>query len=77
MAEVLIVTGFVTLLIGISVMLVAAFNESVVWGAFCVFVPMILLVFAAMYWKAARLGFLITIAGIPLIMLGGILWRGG
>src|SRR5207302_1615584 len=64
----LLVAGLI-ILAGNIVLVVDAFRESAVWGLCVLFVPFAALVFVIAKWQSAKRGFLIQLAGVPLILL--------
>ena len=69
-AIVLIVVGILAALVGGTMMLVAAFRQSVWWGLAYLFVPLASLVFLFIHWAEARKGFWINLAGVALLVGG-------
>lgn len=59
----LVVAGLLVL-VGMLMMLAAAFAESIVWGLACIFVPGALLFFAVTHWDEAKRGFFLWLGGI-------------
>src|SRR5688572_18642899 len=62
--------GFLVFLIGVILMLVAAFRESIAWGLGSFFVPFVQYIFVAVHWTEAKSGFLTHGVGI-LMTVGG------
>ena len=69
--------GGITLVVGAIMLLVAAFSESILWGLGCLFIPLVPLVFICMHWSEAKRPFLIKLAGLGVIFLGGIFFAIG
>ncbi len=69
----LMVVGIIGALIGGIWFLVVAFQESVLWGLGCLFVPFVSLIFLIMHWDKAGKPFLIQLAGIVPMVVGMIM----
>ena len=67
---ILVAVGLIVALVGGIWFLVVAFQESVIWGLGCLFVPFVSLVFLVMHWDKAGKPFLIELAGIVPMFLG-------
>ncbi len=65
--------GLVIAVVGGIWMLVLAFQESVLWGLGCLFVPFVSLVFAIMHWDRAKIPFLIQVGGLVLLVVGALM----
>jgi hypothetical protein len=76
MAVVLSVVGTFIALIGGIWIAVLAFQESVLWGLGCLFIPFVSLIFVILHWDTAWKPFLIALAGVALTMLGSLLGAG-
>jgi glutaredoxin len=63
--------GVLVALIGVVLLLIAAFRQSAVWGLVTLFIPCGHLVFVCMHWARAKTGFLTNLAGV-LICVGAI-----
>ena len=70
MGTVLIGIGSLIVLIGGILFLVAAFQESVLWGVGCLLFSPVSFVFLIMHWNVSKKPFLIQLAGIPFTVLG-------
>ena len=68
--EILIVLGYITIIIGNLMVIVAAFKESVLWGLGVFFIPLVGLFFVITPWQEAKTGFLTAMAGLGLLVLG-------
>ena len=66
----LIAVGMVVSLIGGIWFLVVAFQESILWGLGCLFVPFVSLIFLIMHWDRAGKPFLIQMAGVVPMLVG-------
>ena len=71
----LAVVGFILALIGGIIILIAAFQESVLWGLGMLLVPAVGLVFVFTHWQETKKAFLLEVVGTGLfiagLMLGG------
>jgi hypothetical protein len=76
MATALAVVGLVLALIGSIMVLIAAFQESVVWGLGILVVPFLSLVFVFTHWEDTKKAFLLQVLGI-VIFAAGIFVGGG
>ena len=70
MGSLLYYLGIVIGLIGGIWLLVVAFKESILWGLGCLFLPIVSLVFAIMFWPKAGKPFLIGVAGGIIAYIG-------
>jgi hypothetical protein len=70
-AAVLMGLGGLVVLVGAIMMLVAAFKESLMWGLGCLILPFVSLVFLVMHWQVAKKPFLIQLAGLAVMAVGG------
>jgi len=73
----LMVVGYIISLVGGIWLLVKAFQESVLWGLGCLFVPFVSLIFVIMHWPKAGKPFLISLGGMVLVFIGIALGAGG
>jgi hypothetical protein len=71
MSTLLLVVGIILALIGGIGMLIVAFRESVLWGIGCLLIPLVSLIFVISHWDEAKKPFLIQLAGVVLLILGG------
>ena len=69
---ILVVSGLIVGLIGGIWFLVVAFQESVLWGLGCLFVPLVCLVFLIMHCDKAGKPFVIHLAGVFPMIAGAI-----
>ena len=58
----LIIVGGLTMLVGNIMVLIKAFQTSILWGLGSFFVPFVILVFVIMHWEDSKKGFLIALA---------------
>jgi len=72
-----LVIGAIISLVGGIWILVLAFQESVLWGLGCLFVPLVMLIFVIMFWNKASRPFLIYLGGVLVILLGMAMGGGG
>lgn len=64
--------GIVMLVFGV-ILLVKAFQTSVLWGLGYVFVPFVSLVFVIMHWQETKKPFLYLLAGSAVMVVGLVL----
>lgn len=69
----MIILGLVVCVIGGIGTLIAAFTTSVWWGVGCLLFSPLSLLFLVLHWDVARNPFLLQMAGLGLMLLGG--WR--
>jgi hypothetical protein len=62
--------GMVILLIGNVWIAVKAFQKGILWGLGCLIVPFVSLIFVIMHWAETKIPFIVSLAGIVLIILG-------
>lgn len=65
--------GIIMLIFGI-ILLIKAFQESILWGLGYLFVPFVGLVFIIKFWDICRKPFLNSLIGVALYVVGMILW---
>ncbi len=65
--------GMIVMVVGGIWFLVVAFQESILWGLGCLFLPIVSLVFLVMHWDKAGKPFLIQLAGVVPMILGMVL----
>jgi len=65
----LVIGGLISLAGGIM-FLIVTFQESVIWGLVCLFVPFAAFVFLFMHWDKAGKPFLIQLAGGAFLVVG-------
>ena len=68
-----IIFGFVFVVAGQIMLLVAAFRTSIVWGLCVIFVPFAMLVFLFSYWQVARKPLAIIFLSYVVLFCGMIL----
>ena len=69
--------GSIVSLVGGIWILVIAFQKSVLWGLGCMFIPCVILYFAATNWELTKKPFLIMIGGIVVSAIGqGLAYSG-
>ena len=73
---ILVIIGYLVMAVGGIMLLIAAFQESVLWGIGCLLVPFVALFFVITHWDTAKNGFLIQMAGLAIVVVG-ILAGGG
>ncbi len=59
----LLLCGLILLVIGGLLLLIAAFRESLLWGLGCLLLPVVALVFVAVYWRESAKAVLISVVG--------------
>ena len=72
LAGILSMVGALAGLVGGVMILVAAFKKSVGWGIASLLIPFAALVFVFMNWAAAKRGFLISLGGAAVSVIGVI-----
>ncbi len=65
--------GIIIALIFGIMLLIKAFQTSVLWGLGYIFVPFVALVFVIMHWEDTKSIFLKYLISIPFIILGAVL----
>ena len=68
----IIVGGLIALVYGI-ILLVKAFQTSILWGLGYIFIPFVALIFVFMHWDVAKKPFLMSLLSIPFFIIGIIL----
>lgn len=68
----LAVGGIVVLVAGVM-LLVKAFQTSVLWGLGYIFVPFVSLIFVILYWQETKKPFLYLLGGAALLLVGVVL----
>jgi len=76
--------GLVLLIVGVIVMgitgivlLVKAFQTSILWGLGYIFVPFVSLIFVVMYWNDTKKPFLYMLGGLAVFIVGIVLGGSG
>jgi|GEM_PF-645918 len=69
-----LIVGSIILLIGLLILLIQAFKQSVLWGLAVLLIPFAGIVFAIRFWEEARNGFLVFIVGL---LITGVAFYGG
>lgn len=64
----LLIAGWVVMIVGWIMLLIAAFSESVLWGLACFFVPIVMLFYVIIHWSEAKKGLAVYLGGILLII---------
>ena len=70
---ILVGIGGITVLVGSIWFLVVTFQESLLWGLGCMFVPFVSLIFLVSHWDKAGKPFLIQLAGIVPFVAGSMM----
>jgi len=73
LAYLLIGIGAVLMLGGGIGVLIAAFNESILWGIGCLIVPIVSLVFVVTHWAQAKKPFAYNVLGLAMLFFGSML----
>jgi hypothetical protein len=68
----LAVGGIVVLVAGVM-LLVKAFQTSVLWGLGYMFVPFVSLIFVVLYWQETKKPFLYLLGGAAILLVGVVL----
>ena len=69
-ASVIVLIGIALVLIGGIMFIIAAFSESILWGALVLFIAPASLLFLFLHWKRAKSGFLTELLGCGVIIVG-------
>ncbi len=70
---ILMAIGAIAMLVGGVWFIVVTFQESVLWGLGCLFVPFVSLAFLIMHWDKAGKPFLIQLAGLVPFIIAALL----
>lgn len=70
----LMAIGCIAMIVGGLWFIVKTFEESVLWGLGCLFVPFVSLFFLFLHWDKAGKPFLLQIAGLIPAVIGAILY---
>jgi hypothetical protein len=73
MGTVLALIGLVVAFIGGIWLIVAAFQESVVWGLLTLFISPAGLIFAIMHWERGGKPLMLQVGGLVVMILGSLL----
>jgi len=65
--------GWIVSLVGSIMVLIKAFQKSILWGLGSLFIPFVILVFVIMNWEDTKKGFLIALAGSGVAFVGIII----
>jgi len=68
----ILIGSIISLVFGI-IILIKAFQTSVLWGLGYIFIPFVSLIFIIMHWEETKSPFLKSLIAIPLIIIGSIL----
>ena len=74
---IVVLMGALASFVGSIMVLVKAFQESILWGLGALFIPFVILVFIILHWYEAKQGFLVFLVGSAVMMLGSALGAGG
>jgi len=67
------ILGWIVVIIGSILFLVAAFSENILWGIACLISGFAGLFFLIFHWEEAKTPFLIQLAGFGIIFIGMIM----
>lgn len=70
---ILLFVGLVISLVGGIMLLIKAFQTSVLWGLGSIFVPFVSLIFVITHWDIAKRPFLISLVGAVILIIGSAL----
>ena len=73
---VIVIIGGLVAVVGGILFLVAAFQESILWGLGVVFVPFVALIFLIMHSDRALAPFLVQLGGAGLVVVGALIGGG-
>lgn len=66
------VGAIVSLIFGV-IILIKAFQTSILWGLGSLFIPFVILAFVIMHWADTKKPFLYAVGGWVLMLVGGVL----
>lgn len=72
---ILMLIGFLVSLIYGIILIVKAFQASILWGLGYLFVPFVGLIFIITHWDEAGKPFLLSLLSIPLYLLGAFMMK--
>ena len=70
---ILFLVGGLVSFVGTIMILIEAFKESILWGIGSLIVPFVILAFIITRWEVSKKGFLISLGGVAMQIVGGIL----
>lgn len=70
LATLLVFVGFVVAIVGAVWFLAVAFEEHLLWGLTCLFVPLVGVVFLVLHWHREWRPFVVALAGKVIALLG-------
>ena len=73
LASAVVLVGIAIAFIGGIMFIIAAFNESALWGLGVLFVAPISLIFLVLHWRQAKDGFLTQLLGYGIVILGAMM----
>ncbi|MEQ8635042.1 hypothetical protein [Gimesia maris] len=77
LVAILMLIGGIAIAVGGIWFIIVTFQESVLWGLGCLFIPFVSLIFLCMHWDRAGKPFLIQIAGLVPFIIGAALSEPG
>lgn len=75
MAPVLIWLGYVLCFAGGLWIVVLAFRKGILWGVGCLFVPILQLIYVALYWKQAKAAFFLQVTGLSAFFVSAVIGK--
>lgn len=73
-ATIIFVIGILIYLLGMVLMLRAAYEEGCLWVIGIWILPIVDLIFLITHWKTAKYGFLTRVLGIAVMVVAAMLW---
>lgn len=73
LATLLVLAGILLLIVGFFGFLIAAFQESVLWGLGVLFLPFVSLIFLITNWSRAKGPFFLQLYGLAFVIVAAIL----
>ena len=70
---IIVLVGCLVAIVGGIMVLIEAFKENIWWGLAYVFVPFASLVFLFAHWDVSKRGFLISLGGAAVVVIGMIM----
>jgi len=72
-----IIIGIIISIVYGIILLIRAFQQHILWGLGCIFLPFVSLIFVAGHWENAKSPFLKGLLAIPFMVVGSLLSSGG
>ena len=70
MGGMLVLGGAVVAFVGLVLILIAAFRESILWGLACLFIHIVCWIFVFLHWEEAKSGFMHYLCGVIAMVAG-------